>query len=285
MLKTSSRYVGAAALGFLSLPALAAPQFLNFPVKDYSPYTPRLMSSVLDHEVPHDLQGDSKTGELPIELATTKGPYGHSGGVLSFTGELFLASNKYPRNNYACYAKPSNAHQTSTWRTVLANAYDGTAGCRRDVALNYDNHPGYDYLIPRGREVRPAFDGHIVFTKCIRTFANKNSCEYSGAIAVDHKNGFITQYLHMSDLNYGKAAKGENQTVTASWILGKVSDKGVKGVHLHFEVLQRKVNPPKKDYYDRANYMIVDPYGYRSASYYASKLLSNPGCLWKSGCQ
>lgn len=289
MLKPSSIRVGAAALACLSVPAFAAPEFLNFPVKDpvkdYSPYASGLMSSVLDHEVPHDLQGDSKTGKLPIELATTQGPYGHSGGVLSFTGELFLASAKYTRQNYACYPKPSNARQSSTWRTVLANAYTGTTGCRKDAALNYDNHPGYDYAISGGKEVRPAADGHIVFTKCIKTFANNSSCEDFGAIAVDHKNGFVTQYLHMSAVNYGKAARGENQPVTTSWLLGKVSNKGVVAVHLHFEVLQRKAKPPKKDYYDRANYVIVDPYGYRTASYYASKLLATPGCLWKGGCR
>jgi murein DD-endopeptidase MepM/ murein hydrolase activator NlpD len=277
--------VGAAALAFLSVPAVAAPQFLNFPVKNYGPYSPRLMSSVLDHEVPHDLQGDSQ-GKLPIDLATTKGPYGNSGGVLSFTGELFLATPKYLRKNYACYPKAANANQTATWRTVLANVYFGTGGCGRDVALNYDNHPGYDYLITGGTEVRPAADGEIISTKCIRTFANNSTCEDYGAVAVDHKNGFISQYLHMSNLNYGKAASGLNQTVTASWVLGRVSDKGIKpAVHLHFEVLQRKANPPKKNYYDRANYVIVDPYGYRTASYYGSKLLSTPGCLWKAGCQ
>lgn len=90
----------------------------------------------------------------------------------------------------------------------------------------------------------------------------------------------------MSNWNYGAAANGSNQWVTTDWIVGKVYKTGVNSVHLHFEVLLRKQTPVKvDDYYHRANYMIVDPYGYQSGSYYADQLESKPGCLWVVGCQ
>lgn len=261
---------------------VSAQQFMNFPVNGYGPYTYGLISSILDHEVPHNLNQTN----LPFGSYSTQGPYGYSGGILSFTGELFLANGSYPGGNLACYPKPNNANQTSVWRVVLASAYFGTPGCTTNTALNYDNHPGYDYRIEGGAVVKPAANGSIIFTKCIKTFTNFNTCESYGAVAIDHGNGFVTQYLHLSNLNYGVAANGANQYVTTNWTLGRVSNTGVSSVHLHLEVLQRKLNPVNQNnYYDRSNYMIVDPYGYRTTSWYASLLQSSPGCLWAVGCQ
>lgn len=270
-----------------SVPAIAAPQFMNFPVRGKGPYTRGIMSSVLDHEVPHKLD-DS----LPFKQKSTDGPFGFSGAVLSFTGELFVASANYPMQNLGCYQKPANSNQGSTWSNILATTYTGSGNpkipgnCTTKVALNYDNHPGYDYLIDSGTAVYPAASGYIISSKCIKTFTDSQTCEAFGAIAVDHGNGFITQYLHMAKVDYGKAAGGVNQWVDTSRRLGNVSNVGAPSIHLHLEVLQRKAKPVNtKDYYNRSNYVIVDPYGYKTSSYYADKLYANPGCLWIGGCQ
>jgi murein DD-endopeptidase MepM/ murein hydrolase activator NlpD len=177
------------------------------------------------------------------------------------------------------------------WSTRLQSLYKGTSGsgaanCTATRALNYDNHPGYDYLVLEGKSVNPAAAGDIIFEKCIFTFTNSESCDAYGAVAVDHGNGFVTQYLHMANLNYGNANNGMNQPVTRTWVLGTVSDTHVTGhPHLHFEVLRRKsVTVDKNNYYARANYMIVDPYGYKTGSYYADRLQSRPGCLWVKVC-
>ncbi len=276
---------------FSSAPAMAALQFLNFPVSGYGPFSTGIMSTVLDHEVPHDLTQTT----LPFGSATTLGPYGHSGGILSYTGELFLATGTYPNADDACYPKPSNTHQTSTWSTRLQGLYTGTSGsgannCTVNNALNYDNHPGYDYLIPQGTAVHPSYSGNIIFTKCIVTFSNStasNICDQYGAVAVDHGNGFVTQYLHMNNLNYGTAASGTNQPVTTSWTLGNVYHTAPTtiGTHLHFEVLQRRsVTVDPNNYYSRKNYYVVDPYGYKTSSFYGDALLSTPGCLWVTTC-
>lgn len=158
------------------------------------------------------------------------------------------------------------------------------------VALNYDNHPGYDYILA-GQPVYPAATGYIISVKCIKTFANYSSCEDYGAVAIDHGNGFVTQYLHLNNVYYGTAVSAQNQYVNGGYVtslgtVGKVGLPATAGVHLHFEVLQRKVTPVNTtSYYHRSNYVIVDPYGYKTSSYYADKLLSKPGCLWKVGCQ
>lgn len=154
----------------LSASAWAAPQFLDFPVSGYGAYSAGTITSVLDHEVPHDLNQAS----LPFQTQTSYGPYGYSGAVLSFTGELFVANAQYPMQNQGCYPKPSNAYQTSTWSTVLRNTYTGTSGCTSQVALNYDNHPGYDYAFSYGTPVYPGASGNIIFAKCIKTFTNEH---------------------------------------------------------------------------------------------------------------
>lgn len=282
MNRSSLKWIVPVATALFGTSTVAAPQFLNFPVNGYGPYSPGLVSTVLDHEVPHDLTQTS----LPFKQPSTLGPYGYSGGILSFTGELFLAAPPtYPNQNLGCYPKPSNAHQTIVWGVTLTSMYYGTTGCTTGVALNYDNHPGYDYRTPGGLAVHPAANGNIIFTKCIKTFANNSVCEDYGAVAVDHGNGFVTQYLHMANRYYGMADYGFNQPISTAETIGYVSNVGVEKVHLHFEVLQRKataVDP--NNYYARANYMIVDPYGYNTNSFYADLLQSKPGCLWAAGC-
>ncbi len=262
-------------------------RFLDFPILGYTAFTHGVISTVLDHDVPHDLT-------KPISFSTPNdfGPFGYNGTILSFTGELFRAtSGSYKPGAYTCYPR-SPANATATWSAVLTTIYHGTDydKCTLNVALNYDNHPGYDYLINEGTAVYPAAQGWIIPTKCIRTFADNSSCEDYGAVAIDHGNGFITQYLHMKDAKYGEASNGKPQPVEAGkFLLGTVWKKGLKptaGSHLHFEVLQRKIGPVlPNDYYNRSNYIVVDPYGFKPGAAYQDKLLANPGCLWKTGCQ
>lgn len=273
-----------------SVNLLAAPNFLEFPISGYGPYS-KIMSTVLDHDVSHDL-----TKVINFTGPNQYGPFGYTGSVLAFTGEFFLSPNVSPyiAAAYTCYPKANNSVQSSVWGTKLKSVYSGTSAdlclppsSSNAGALNYDNHPGYDYGLA-DKNVYPAANGKIIFSKCIKTFANNSSCESYGAVAIDHDNGFITQYLHLANVYYGTAVNGVNQNVTTSTVLGISSNVGLPsnyGKHLHFEVLQRKSVPvDNANYYNRANYFIVDPYGYNTASYYADKLLSKPGCLWKVGC-
>lgn len=93
---------------FLLIPrfAISAPQFLDFPVSGYGPYSPGIISSVLDHDVAHDLN----QAVISYSGVSTLGPFGYNGGVLSFTGELFIANAQKPASNLGCYPKVSNVN-------------------------------------------------------------------------------------------------------------------------------------------------------------------------------
>lgn len=265
-----------------------AQQFLDFPISGKTPY--ERISSVLDQEVPHDLA----QAALGFEQFSTLGPFGWNGAVLSFTGELFVAMPNYPMRNLGCYPKATQQQDNfGQWSNTLLQAYRGTfinfEDCMPGKALNYDNHPGYDYAYPSGMRVYSAAAGNIIFSKCIKTFTDNatRTCEAYGAVAIDHGNGYITQYLHMKSVYYGAAENGLNQQVSQLQQIGLVSNTSPTPVpvHLHFEVLKRKSTPVNtSEYYHRSNYVIVDPYGYNYSSYYASKLLTTQECLWKTGC-
>lgn len=98
------------------------------------------------------------------------------------------------------------------------------------------------------------FDFRCFFSYCaasgVVTCASRGGgCpQGQGAIVIDHRNGYFTVYLHLSDINVGKGDYVEEGTV-----IGISGDKGAKdNPHLHFEVrlnLDGRLVP-------------VDPYGW-----------------------
>lgn len=94
-------------------------------------------------------------------------------------------------------------------------------------------HPGLDFRGPYGAPIYAAAPGRVVF-------AGQRS-GYGNCIEVDHGNGLITRYAHMSAF---RAHIG--QSVTGGQIIGAIGSTGRStGPHLHFEVRinDRPVNP------------------------------------------
>jgi murein DD-endopeptidase MepM/ murein hydrolase activator NlpD len=84
-------------------------------------------------------------------------------------------------------------------------------------------HTGIDFRADYGAPVRAAGSGHVV------------SAEYAGGygnmVEVDHGNGVVTRYAHLSAI---RVAVG--QTVDGTTILGRVGSTGRStGAHLHYE--------------------------------------------------
>jgi murein DD-endopeptidase MepM/ murein hydrolase activator NlpD len=231
--------------------------FLDFPLKcgdnacafkyTKGAYTPASVNSVLDHHL------------------TT--PYTNEDGVVTaFTGEEGRGEAK----NQGCY--PPTVQTGSKFS--VASLYRGTNdGCLPAQGLNYDSHPGYDYLAGTGTEVYAAAKGKVVTVvnkvtgkseRCIPKGIDKAGCDVWGFIGVDHGNGYITQYGHLSRIYFKSGdlvnagdliglsgqnsppAKDKNGYITAPYSVPP---------HLHFEVLKESQAAPY-------GYAFVDPYGW-----------------------
>lgn len=138
--------------------------------------------------------------------------------------------------------------------TVMS--YQGKTG------VDYNGHPAYDYrtvgqLTERNRgkgdvDVLAAADGEVIYaagggkTGCN---CNVDNCSIWGALTIQHAEGYMTCYLHLS--NNGVVKKGAK--VTKGQFVGVAGNVappgGSKGPHLHFQVI--KDGKP------------VDPYGWQ----------------------
>lgn len=196
------------------------------------------------------------------------------GTIVSFTGELFEATPEYPIGSLACYPKANNA----TWSSLLGGLYKGTLydNCSTGVALNYEGHPGYDFYAESGMPVYSAAAGYVVNyagQRCIPK--GISGCEAWGFIGIDHGNGYVTQYGHLSrrDKNVGNHVY-EGEQIGLSGNTAPV----YLGAHLHFEVLKAGSCS--------LGYCVVDPYGWEGdATYGADPLAQVTGItnarLWK----
>lgn len=256
-------------------------QFLSFPLPStlypQGAYTAGKINSVVDHQM--DTVYSHKDGK-----------------ILSFTGEVFVATATYPAGGvYQCYPKQANA----VWSATLQGLYKGTgqsgagsADCRVNKALNYEAHPGYDYLASSGTVVKAAAGGRVVNNLIVTTGQNNSlcvpkglngttykGCAAWGAVGIDHGNGYVTQYLHLSriDVQAGQAVT-EGQQIGLSGTTAAPNSP-----HLHFEVL--KLRSGASNNYQPDNYVVVDPYGYDTSTGISDYLAQVTGVtnvrLWK----
>jgi hypothetical protein len=136
---------------------------------------------------------------------------------------------------------------------VLANGTTATAGDGQESDLfpaywspslrqflNYDGHNGYDFGLSY-QPVLAAGSGTV-------TYAGWNSSDayagYGQMVLIDHHNGYVTLYGHLSKLDVQKGDK-----VTAGQEIGISGTTGhSSGPHLHFSVFH--------------NCQVTDPYGW-----------------------
>ncbi|MBQ1071969.1 M23 family metallopeptidase [Micromonospora sp. C31] len=88
-------------------------------------------------------------------------------------------------------------------------------------------HAGIDFALPAGTPVRAAFGGTV-------TKAGDVGDGYGISVFVDHGNGYLTHYAHLSTAKVGVGEK-----VSAGQTIGLEGSTGDStGPHLHFEVHQ-----------------------------------------------
>ena len=104
---------------------------------------------------------------------------------------------------------------------------------KRPKAGASTNHRGIDYGAKVGAPILASGSGTVIFAGLRSGYGN--------IIEIDHGNGLVTRYAHMSQFSVGNGA-----TVTQGQQIGAVGATGnVTGPHLHFEVLRngRQENP------------------------------------------
>jgi murein DD-endopeptidase MepM/ murein hydrolase activator NlpD len=256
--------------GHFTITGASMPPFLGFPLEcststcsgtgnisyvAYGAYTASSVISVVDHSM------------------TT--PYSDEDGVVTaWNGE----TGEGTPVNLGCYPKGDESAFS------LEGIYVGSPGdgCTTHY-LNYDNHPGYDYKAATGTPVKAVAAGTVVTfgeQRCIPKGIATAGCEAWGAVGIDHGNGYITQYLHMSDISVDA---GDPVSANDAIGLSGNTSPGSLGAHLHFEVLRQL---PNTDGTSIDDYEFVDPYGWSGED--ADPLETVTGfkntCLWVDGC-
>jgi murein DD-endopeptidase MepM/ murein hydrolase activator NlpD len=232
-----ARSLASSALGLLLTLALALPAQAADSV-DPGSKTPVYKPRRYPTQIPN---GPIETGRLP-------GPSG-SGGFLTLP---FLEAQ---------YVTSLFDHCNPTYvRDGLVCRFDGAAGAlgsgsdARDNGghpitpggkdyLYYDGHDGFDYSL-FNQPVLAAADGVVTYADWQRPGCW--TCGYGQQVLIDHGNGFLTRYGHLSRIGVGVG-----QRVRRGQVLGISGTTGSSsGEHLHFGV------------YRTAGMVPVDPYGW-----------------------
>lgn len=110
-------------------------------------------------------------------------------------------------------------------------------GMRRDPFHGaWQMHTGLDFSAPYGAPVRATADGRV-------RFAGWDGGGYGLQVEIDHTNGLVTKYAHLSRL-----AVTQGQKIKRGQVIGYVGSTGYSvAPHLHYEVIERgvKVDPAK----------------------------------------
>jgi murein DD-endopeptidase MepM/ murein hydrolase activator NlpD len=97
-------------------------------------------------------------------------------------------------------------------------------------------HGGIDIAVPSGTWVGAAADGVVIL-------ASTDAGHYGTAVFIDHKNGYVTHYGHLSSINVRVGQKVRaNQLIAKSGATGRVT-----GPHLHFTIKKdgKSIDPLK----------------------------------------
>jgi hypothetical protein len=137
------------------------------------------------------------------------------------------------------------------------------------IYLYYDGHPGYDYRASAGTPVYAVADGVIHYPT---SFPGTTNASYYHTLAIDHGNGYISYYLHLSSHpSTGNAVVVEGQSVKRGDLIGYSGSAGGVAPHLHYEIHYHGIP--------------VDPYGWQGSGvdpYFTYTGVSNVN-LWQGG--
>lgn len=113
-------------------------------------------------------------------------------------------------------------------KITISQGYGKTSFSKRAYASG--KHNGIDFAAPTGTPVYAPLDGKVVGV------GNNGKYAYGKWVAIDHGNGIITLYGHLSSQSVSKSEK-----VDAGEKIGAIGSTGYStGSHLHFSVFSSK---------------------------------------------
>ncbi|SFL13873.1 M23 family metallopeptidase [Methylobacterium pseudosasicola] len=113
-------------------------------------------------------------------------------------------------------------------KPVATAVMSSSFGYRRHPILGYAKlHTGVDWASPVGTPVLAAGNGIVARVK--------NSSSYGNHVEIQHVNGYVTAYNHMSRIGAGVR---EGARIRQGQVVGYVGSTGLStGAHLHYEVI------------------------------------------------
>lgn len=257
----------------LSVPAYAG--FLQFPLRcsnvsctiNYATrgaYTADAITSVLDHSMRLNSNNYYPYGTTKTSTA------GGNSRIVAFNGEV--ANGGVMSSDYRCVA--GTVYLRPDWDR--SRRMTNNSGCGVNYT-SYDEHPGYDYKAVSGTPVYAAASGNVIGTICYLGNAGTGTCASWGALAINHGNGYFSQYMHMNTTIPVVAGQFISAGTQIGTVGGRCGSNCTIAAHLHFEV--RRIGPQ----IGNEIYPIVDPYGWvggGSDTLYSAPYVT-PANLWQ----
>jgi len=157
-------------------------------------------------------------------------------GILTLVpGEYVFIPGKQPAIDLMNKDMQAKYELRSLFRSPLKGRYSSGFGKRKHPVTGKSSfHGGLDIAAPSGSWVGAAADGVV-------TVASHNVGHYGTAVFIDHKNGYVTHYGHLSSIHVkvGQKVK-KGQMIAKSGATGRVT-----GPHLHFTIKKgdKSLNP------------------------------------------
>ncbi|MDR2772989.1 MAG: M23 family metallopeptidase [Elusimicrobiota bacterium] len=171
-----------------------------------------------------------ETSELDLKA-------GNPGTTELINGEYVFVAGKRPSVDLLNEQMQEKYALRDLFISPLGGRYTSGFGKRRHPVTGKTSvHGGLDISAPIGSRVSAAAGGTVIL-------ASYNAGYYGVAVYIDHHNGYITHYGHLSKINVSVG-----QRVKAGQIIARSGATGrVTGPHLHFTVKKNgvAVNPTK----------------------------------------
>lgn len=187
------------------------------------------------HPVQENDSWETIAEKYDIELNTLK--ITNFGITNPIPGEYLFIPGKRPAVDLMNESMQEKYALRSLFISPLGGRLTSAFGKRKHpVTGKVSNHAGIDIAAPTGTWVGAAADGVVIL-------ASHNVGHYGTAVFIDHKNGYITHYGHLSSINVRVGQK-----VRAGQLIAKSGATGrVTGPHLHFTIKKgdKSIDPLK----------------------------------------